>query len=192
MNTHQVPSIETHIPKTEAVPDEPAELAVGRPDAPTPSLWQRSVKVRHKATGRPALVHKVDWGMNMFRAFFPEEGDVDPESGKPAGRFSERTEWEHCANWDVEVTFSPAEIERQAAKTRLSEAISKLEGRSLALATVLCDDPDPGKALGKLELLISTGVIQGPVDALAAAAAEARLPAKEPVKAKRRTEPTEP
>lgn len=190
MNTHLVPSIETHIPKTEAVPDEPAELAVGRPDAPTPSLWQRSVKVRHKVTGRPALVHKVDWAMNMFRAFFPEEGDVDPETGKPLGRFAERTEWEHCANWDVEVTFSPAEIERQAARARLSEAIAKLEGKSLALATVLCDDPDPAKALGKLELLISTGVIQGPVDALAAAAAEARLPAKEPVKARRR-EPTE-
>lgn len=190
MNTHQVPSIETHIPKTEAVPNEPNELAVGRPDAPTPSLWQRSVKVKHKVTGRPALVHKVDWSMNMFRAFFPEEGEIDPETGRPVGKFSERTEWEHCANWDVEVTFSPAELERQAAKTRLSEEIAKLEGRSLALATMLCDDPDPAKALGKLELMISAGLIQGSPDALTAAAAEVRIP-KEPVKARRR-EPTEP
>src|SRR5690606_27112226 len=104
MNAYLVPSVETHIPETAELPPEDAELAVGRDPIPPPSLWQKSVKVRHKATGRPAIVVRVDWDTNMFRAYYPDE--IDEATGKK-GRFSPRTEWEHCRDWDVEVTLSP-------------------------------------------------------------------------------------
>lgn len=160
MSQYVVPSIDTHIPKTASLPAEPAHLSDGRPDLPTPSLWQNSVRCTHKVTGKPAIVVRVDYGTNMFRAFFPEEGDIDPDTQERKGRFAERTEWEHCANWDVEVTYSPKELERQAARAQLEMEISKLDATGLAAVTVLCDDPDPTKALAKLEALRALGVVK--------------------------------
>lgn len=171
MTQHVVPSIETHIPLTVAeLPNEPAELAADRPDAPTPSLWQRSVKVKHKVTGKPAIVHKVDHGTMMFRAYYPDE--LNKDGG--IGRFAERTEWEHCRDWDVEVTFSPRELERQAARAQLEAEISRLDAKELALVSVLCDDPDATKALAKLEAMRSAGLIKGAPEVVAVAVDEVK------------------
>ena len=183
------PTIATHIPVTEEIPEEAAELAVGRPDAPTPSLWQRAVRVKRKVDGKTAVVQRVDWYTNMFRAFYPDEGEIG-ENGKPAGRFSERTEWEHCANWDVEVTFSPSELERQAAARALQDEMSKLNAAEIGLVSVLCDDPDPAKALAKLHAMRNAKLIGGGVDALAAAVDEVR--AAPVAKVRRVPKPVEP
>lgn len=158
MSQYVAPSISTHVPLTHELPQEDLGALVGRKDIPPPSLWQNSVKIRHKVTGKSAVVVRVDWGMNMFRAFYPDEANA--EGGM--GRFSERTEWEHCRDWDVEVTFSPAEIERQAARKLLEDKIASLDAKQLAMARVLCDDEDPAKGLGKLELLIQSGLIKLP------------------------------
>lgn len=159
----QHPNIETHIPLTvDNMPSEAAELAVGRPDLPVPSLWQKAVSVTRKVDGRRAVVATVDHAMNMFRAYFPDEGDIDPDTGKPKGRFSSRTDWEQCARWDVDVTFSPKELARQAAKAKLDAEVAKLDAKSLAHVMILCDDNDPAKALAKLEALREMGVIKMP------------------------------
>jgi hypothetical protein len=160
----QAPTIDTHVPiKVTDLPNEPAELAVGRPDLPTPSLWQNSVQVTHKATGRKAIVVRVDWGTNMFRAFYPEQQ-----------RFSERTEWEHCRDWDVDVTYSPRELERQAARNKLEAEIAKLDPSSFAAVQVLCDDDDPAKALAKLEALRQLGVVKASPEAAQAVITEGK------------------
>lgn len=171
MTQHVVPSIATHIPVTvDELPEEEADLASNRPDEPTPSLWQRSVKVRHKATGKPAIVHRVDWATNMFRAYYPDETSSDGKQG----RFAERTEWEHCRDWDVEVTFSPRELERQAASKRLHEEIAKLDEASMAAVAVLVDGDEPAKALAKIEALRKLGVIKASAEAAAVAVEETK------------------
>lgn len=160
MSQYSTPTIATHVPMTADIPKEDVGLMVGRPDAYTPSLWQHSVKVKHKVTGKPAVVVRVDWGTNMFRAFYPHE----PNNAGDLGRFAERTEWEHCRDWDVETTYSPAELERQAARVALEAKIGLLDAKQIALAKVLCDDEDANKALSKLEMLIQSGLIQMPAE----------------------------
>lgn len=155
--SNAIPNIETHVPVTSELPPEGQELAVGRPDIPPPSLWQQSVKVVHKLTGQVAVVVRVDWNTNMFRAYYPDE--IDPNTGKP-GRFSDRTEWQHCKSWDVAVTYSPRELERQAARKLLVEKTARLDAKSLAAVSVLCDDADPAKSLAKLEALVALGVVK--------------------------------
>jgi len=155
MTEYVNPSIATHVPLTAEIPEENQGQLTGRPDLPAPSLWQGKVKVRHRTTGKPAVIVRVDHAMMMFRAYYPTDNDG-------AGRFSERTEWEHCRNWEPEVTFSPAELERQAALKLFEEEIGKLDGRQLATAKLLCDDPDPNKALAKFRLLIDSGMLTLP------------------------------
>lgn len=166
----QGPTLDTHVPVTVHVPKEDAHVLVGRPDEPTPSLWQRSVMVTHRDTGRRAVVHVIDWATNMFRPFFPDEGEAGPD-GKPSGRFAGRTEWEHCKDWNVEVTLSPAELERQAAREQLSREIATLDPVALGWVRVLVDDDDPAKALGKIEALRAAGIV--PKSASTEAVAEA-------------------
>lgn len=177
---NQAPSIETHIPVTVEMPDEQTELGT-RPDLPTPSLWQRSVQVEHKVTSKKAVVQKVDYATNMFRAYYPEEGELD-ETGKPIGRFAERTEWEHCRDWNVAVTFSPKELERQQARAILDAKVAKLDAKSLAAVSVLCDDADAAKALAKLNALIELGVIKAAPEVAQVALEEMKA---EPAKGKR-------
>lgn len=172
---YQNPSLATHIPLTGELPDENLGALTGRADLPTPNLWQGKVKVRHKVTGKPAIVVRVDYAMMMFRAYFPDEVGANGEMG----RFSERTEWYQCRDWDVEVTFSPAELERQTAKKLLDDQIAMLDATQIALARVLCDDPDPNKALAKLRMLIQAGLVKIPEE-VAALVAEPVLP-PEPV-----------
>ncbi len=158
--TPAVPNIETHIARTfDEMPKEDVEI-VERPDLPVPSLWQKAVSVKRKADGKLAVVAKIDHAMMMFRAFFPNEGDVDPDTGKPKGKFSSRTEWEQCAQWDVEVTYSPKELARQAAQAQLDVEIAKLDKTSMGRVMVLCDDPDPAKALAKLHVLLEMGALK--------------------------------
>lgn len=180
-----VPSINTHVPLTAELPPEGQGQLVGRADIPPPHLWQGKVKVKHRVTGKPAIVVRIDYAMMMFRAYYPTDNGG-------AGRFSERTEWEHCRDWEVEVTFSAAELERQAAAKLLEDQISKLDAKQIALARVLCDDADPNKALAKLRLLIQGGLVKMPEE-MAATMVEAVLP-PEPVqrvrkKAKAKVEP---
>lgn len=166
------PNIDTHVPLKIELPQETNDLLVGRPDLPTPSLWQQSVVCKHKVTGRVAIVARVDWGTNMFRAYYPDEGEIDPDTGKPAGRYSERTDWQQCAEWQVEVTFSPRELERQQAREMWQLEIATLDPKSLAAVSVLCDDTDPMKALAKLEALRAMGVIKSSVEVTKAAVDE--------------------
>lgn len=176
--SNQAPSIATHIPVTVDMPDEDATLAVGRPDLPTPSLWQRSVQVAHKITGKSAIVQRVDYATNMFRAFYPDEGELDPETGAPKGRFAERTEWEHCRDWNVAVTFSPKELERQAAFKKLRDEMDRLDKTTLALMSVLCEDADPVRALAKLEALRHIGAVKVAPEVAAAAIDEMKTEPK--------------
>lgn len=174
MSNYVTPSIDTHVPVTAEMPNEATDLAVGRPDLPVPSLWQKAVQVKHKITGKVAVVATVDHAMNMFRAFYPDEGDIDLDTGRPKGRFSARTDWEQFKNWDVAVTFSPRELERQAAMARLHTEIAKLDATGLAAVTVLCDDPDPTKALAKLEALRALGVVKVSTEVAQVAVAEVK------------------
>jgi phosphotransferase system HPr-like phosphotransfer protein len=90
------------------------------------------------------------------------------------GRFAERTEWEHCRDWDVEVTYSPRELERQAAAKKLAEQIAMLDARELGIVSVLCDDPDATKALAKLEAMRAAGFIKGAPEVVAVAVEETK------------------
>ena len=186
------PTPETHVAIKVEIPNESNDVAVGRPDQPPPSLWQRSVKVVRKLDGKEAVVHRVDWSTMMFRAFYPDE--VNRETGEK-GRHADRTEWEHCRDWNVAVTFSPAEIERQAARKMLDDELAKMDARNLALAKVLCDDDDPNKALAKLTLLIESGLISKMSDGAAKALIEDKVEVPpEPVAIrprKAKPEPTE-
>lgn len=166
------PTPETHVPIKVEIPNESDALAVGRPDVPPPSLWQRSVKVVRKIDGKEAVVHRVDWSTMMFRAFYPDE--VNRITGEK-GRHADRTEWEHCRDWNVAVTFSPAEIERQAARALLDAEIAKMDAKNLALAKVLCDDDDPNKALAKLQMLVQAGLISKMSDGAAKALVDEKI-----------------
>jgi hypothetical protein len=158
MTEYLTPSIDTHVALTEEIPKENLDQISGRPDMPTPSLWQKQVKLTHRVTGKPCIVVRVDHAMMMFRGYYPTERNADGA----LGRFAERTEWEHCRDWEIETTFSPAELERQAAKRLLEEQIEKLDATQIALAKVLCDDADPNKALAKLRMLIQAGLVKVP------------------------------
>lgn len=142
------PNLDTHVAELGVLPPEDHGQLVGRADLPTPSLWQDRVKVKHKQTGREALIFRVDHSTCMFRAFYPDEN-----------RLSNRTEWEHFHNWELQLTFSPAELARQAAAVLLEEEIAKMDARSIGLARVLCDDEDPNKALAKFQLLVQSGML---------------------------------
>jgi hypothetical protein len=172
MSTHN-PTIETHVPVTVDIPEEATDLLVGRPDIPPPSLWQHAVEVTHRTSGKRAVVARMDWSTNMFRAYYPDEGERDA-TGRPAGRFAERSEWEHCREWKPSVTLSPKELARQAAREQLEKEIAKLDARGLAAVSVLCDDPEPAKALAKLEALRHLGVVQVSSEAAQMAVAEVK------------------
>lgn len=173
MSDVRTPTVETHVPVVAFIPDESNDpVGDSRKPIDPPSLWKRSVRCTHRETGRVAVVQRVDHHTNMFRAFYPDEGDLDPETRKPVGRMSTRLEWEHCRNWIVDVTFSPKELARQAAARELEIEVSKLDAAGLAAVSVLCDDPDPRKSLAKLEALRAMGVLKASTAAAQAAVGE--------------------
>ncbi len=167
------PNIQTHIPVVAELPTESQEHLVGREDLPVPSLWQVAVKVKHKVTSQEAVVCRMDHAMNMFRAFYPNEGDID-DDGKPKGRFAPRTEWQHCRDWQVDVTFSPKELERQAAASEFRRQTEAMDPNELAAVMVLVDADDPAKALAKLEALRRLGVVKAAPSVVQAAVTEAK------------------
>jgi len=169
---HRAPHVATHVAETAELPQEPLDQIEDRPDEPTPSLWQRSVKVQHKVSGREAVVVRVDYYTNMFRAFYPDERDKDGA----LGRYGTRREWEHCHDWHVRSTFSPAELGRQAALAKLErelEEMAQTDPKGLALVQVLCDDPDPNKNFAKIQALRAAGLIKASAE-VASAAVEAK------------------
>jgi len=162
---HRAPHVSTHIAEVAELPQEPEDHVEDRPDEPTPSLWQKSVKVTHKVSGRDAIVVRVDWYTNMFRAFYPDERNDKGE----LGRFATRREWEHCHDWHVKTTYSPSELARQAAVALLEQELAKLDAKDLALVQVLCDDPDPNKNYAKMMALRAAGLIKATPEVMAAA-----------------------
>lgn len=152
------PNHETHVPVKVDIPADADYSGEGRKFMPPPSLWQPGVLVTHKASGKKAVVRVIDFYTNQFRAFHPETGEND-----------ERTVWRRCEDWLPEVTLSPAEQEKQAAREALEAQIAKLDAKELGLVSVLCDDPDPKKALAKLAAMRNAGLIKGDAEVVAAA-----------------------
>lgn len=162
---HRAPHVATHVAETAELPQEPLDQIEDRPDEPTPSLWQRSVRVQHKVSGREAVVVRCDYYTNMFRAFYPDERAGDGSMG----RYGTRREWEHCHDWHVRSVFSPAELDRQAAIAKLEVELAKLDAKDLALVQVLCDDPDPNKNFAKMQALRAAGLIKASTEVMSAA-----------------------
>lgn len=157
------PTLETHIPIKVEVPADGDYTGVGRPPLPTPSLWQPGVKVVHKLSGREAVVRLIDYYTEQFRAYYPDTGEND-----------DRTTWQVCRDWNVAVQLAPKELERQKAREALEAEIAKLDEHDLAAVSVLVDDPDPKKALAKLEAMRKLGVIKSTAVAQAAIEAKAK------------------
>lgn len=155
------PNHETHIPVRVEVPSEADYTGAMRPDIPVPTLWQRGVKVIRKIDGREAVIRTIDLSMNMFRAHWLDTGEDDSKST-----------WQHCREFNVAVTLSPAEEERVAARRVLEAEISQLDATELAAVEVLVDDPDAAKALAKLRALRMLGVIKARPEAAQVALAE--------------------
>lgn len=165
---HLNPNHDTHVPIKVAVPADDDWSGAGRPVLPTPSLWQEGVKVVNKITGREAVVRKVDHYTNQFRAYYPDTGENDG-----------RSSWQHCKDWTVAVTLSPAEQEKQLAREALQAEIAKLDPEELAAVSVLVDDPDARKALAKLEAMRKLGIIKS-APVAQAALEQARSPRESP------------
>lgn len=166
----QNPNLDTHVAELGELPENDHGQLVGRPDLPVPSLWQERVKLKHKRNGTIATIFRVDHSTCMFRPYFPDEK-----------RLATRTEWENFKDWEIQVTYSPTELARQAAAQVLEDEIAKLDARSIGLARVLCDDPDPSKALAKMQLLVQSGMLT-PMSVAAAEAviADAPVPVADP------------
>jgi hypothetical protein len=162
---HAGPNLSTHIAVKQELPKESNVLAVGRPDLPVPSLWQKGVGVTHKVSNKRAVIAAVDHAMCLFRAYYPDETgtalDAEGNTVETEGRFAPRTEWESFANWIPDVTLSPEELERQAARAKWQEEINKLEPDDLEVVAAFIDESgDPTKMIAKLEVLRRKGLIK--------------------------------
>jgi len=158
-----VPNAETHVPIKVHIPADTDWNGAGRPDIPPPSLWEHSVKVVRKIDGREAIVRVIDLATMQFRAYWPDTNESDS-----------RATWQHCRDFNVAVTFSPKELEKQAARNAYEAEVAKLDAKELAAVSVLVDGDDPIKALGKLEALRALGLIKARPDVAAQAIAEAK------------------
>lgn len=138
----QTPDHTTHQPIRVMVPTED-DLFVERPRLPTPSLWQVGVQVTHKADpNRAGTVRAVDYVTNQFRLV----GQA-------------RTMWESFEHWNVLVEKTPEEKAKDEAREKLRLEMELLDADDLAAVEVLCDDPDPTKALAKLAAMRKLGII---------------------------------
>lgn len=144
MSIIAVPDHTTHTPIQVTVPTED-DVLLERPRLPTPSLWQDGVRVTHRMDrDRKGIVRRVDWVTNQFRLV-----------GAP------RTAWESCEHWDVLVEKSESERAKDAARDALAAEMEALDVDDLAAVEVLCDDPDPVKALAKLSAMRKLGIVGG-------------------------------
>jgi hypothetical protein len=131
------PNAQTHVPVRVEIPIDDV-ATTERAVIPPPSLWQEGVKVRHKTSGRENIVRAVDHMTCMFRPVYDEQGSPAP-----------RTHHEQMSQWDVVVELSPLEKERDLARQKLESF------------QVLVDDPDPAKAMAKLEAMRRMGILGG-------------------------------
>lgn len=142
--SQQAPDHTTHTPIQVAVSLED-DVLLERERMPTPSLWQEGVQVTHRVDQeRKGVVRRVDWVTRQFRLV-----------GQP------RTSWESFENWVVLVEKSAAEKAKDAARLALQAELEALDADDLAAVEVLCDDPDPSKALVKLNAMRKLGIIGG-------------------------------
>ncbi len=155
--SYTAPNIETHVAETHELPAEPNELLGDRPDEPTPSLWQKTVRAKHKRTNEPVVVVRVDWATMLFRPFWPER--TNPKTGQK-GLFGSRLDWQSCRDYEVEVTFSAAELDRQKAKQEYDAMLARLDPEMLEAAQTFCESLDPHDSIKKLRALEKLGVIQ--------------------------------
>lgn len=158
--SQNVPTHETHQPIQVTIPTED-DVRAERGPMPVPSLWQVGVKATHKATRREVVVRVVDHKTNQFRAV----GD-------------DRTTWQACADWDVLVEPTPQERKKDEARLTLQAEIAELDGEVLPLVEVLCDDPDPEKALAKLRAMRRAGMLGAPVEPAPSGSYTERVEAK--------------
>jgi hypothetical protein len=157
------PTTDTHVPVECHIPGEAEWDGGGRPPLEVPSLWRKGVKVVHKLSGREAAIHVIDLSTRMFRAYYLDTKTHDS-----------RVEWQHCRDWNVQVTLSPAEEKRVAARRVLEDEIAKLDPKELAAVEVLVDEPDATKALAKLHALRALGVIKAAPEVAQAAITEGK------------------
>jgi hypothetical protein len=143
------PNAQTHVPVRVEIPIDDV-ATTERAVIPPPSLWQEGVKVRHKTSGRENIVRAVDHMTCMFRPVYDEQGSPAP-----------RTHHEQMSQWDVVVELSPLEKERDLARQKLEAEIASLSPDDLASFQVLVDDPDPAKAMAKLEAMRRMGILGG-------------------------------
>lgn len=141
------PNAQTHVPVKVEIPADD-DVVQERPYIHPPTLWAEGVKVRHKATGREAVVRRVALDTEQFRAWYPDTGENDS-----------RTTWQSFRDWDPVVELSPAEREREAARHALEAEIASLPENELALVQVLIDDPDPARARAKFDAMKKAGLI---------------------------------
>ncbi len=154
----KAPTHETHIPLKAEIPPPPEEIQAERPYVHPPNLWQEGVKCKHKVTGQEAIVIRIDLGTMQFRPYYPE-----------TQTHASRTEWQACAEWQVETTLSPKEVARQEALKQLQAEMAALDKTELAWASVLAADDDPAKSLAKLEAMRAGGFLKGKPETVAAA-----------------------
>ena len=147
-------SINTHEPVRIEIPNEEATLGHDRPDVPAPHLWSYGVVCVHRKSKRKAVVHKVDLNTRQFRAYYPD-----------TAQFDGRTAWQSFDEWDVEVTLSPKEVERQVAEARFAAELLTLDAIELSSVVALCDDEDPAKRMAKLTALRHLGIVKAKPEA---------------------------
>lgn len=145
MSQPQQPNHITHVPvqvDVESLLKD--DILVQRDKIPTPSLWQEGVTVTNRADPtRTGVVRRVDHVTNQFRLV-----------GEP------RTSWESFDQWAVLVEKSPEEKRRDADADLLRAEIEALTPDELLAVEALIDDPDPSKALKKLNGLRLLGVMK--------------------------------
>lgn len=145
-----------HIPVIS--PDLPTEEAVelhDRPDIPPPSAYARAAVVTHRRTRERAVIHRVDFITRQIRLWYPDRAHLPQRD-----QFDSRTGWQSFDEWEPEITYSVAEVERQQAKALFDRELEAFDDEGLSLVTVFCDDADPVKALGKLRALKRSNIVR--------------------------------
>ena len=137
------PDHTTHQPIKVSIPTDD-DVHFERERLRTPSLWQSGVQVTHRADEkRTGTVRVVDYITNQFRLV--GQG---------------RTQWESFENWIVLVEKTPEEKAKDDARELLMLELDGLDPEQLLAVEPLIDDPDPAKALAKLNGLRKLGVIK--------------------------------
>ncbi len=142
MSQQPTPDHTTHTPIKVSIPTED-DVHFERARLPTPSLWQEGVQVTHKMDAtRTGTVRRVDHLTRQFRLVGMA-----------------RTQWDSFDDWIVLVEKSVEEKAKDAAREKLVAEMEALDADDLAAVEVLCDDPDPTKALAKLAAMRKLGII---------------------------------